>query len=333
MGYGFVPNGIREKNLYFYHPDHLGSSSYITDREGRITQHTEYIAFGEVLFEEHSTSKTMPYLFNGKELDTETNLTYFGARYLDMKTSLWLNTDPLAEKYPETSPYTYTLNNPIKFIDPDGRDVIPSKEFLKSSYASIYKNLMKTNTVYKNILSKYSNSKSFNFYLDYGDKNVSVGSNATTYSTRTITTQTQGKKIIGKSIDAVESKSYYGKSALTANNFEKSEIAMAGTLIHEALHAKIATTFKKEEHNHDTFMEYHDTYLNALKEYNQDNNLGYTDLQLNDLVWEGSKESKQFKDYIQKLSKANGNTYEEELKSYNERVSKIIWKERKNEEK
>ena len=82
--------------MYFYHPDHLGSSSYITDREGRITQHTEYIAFGEVLFEEHSTSTTMPYLFNGKELDQETNLTYFGARYLDMKTSLWLNTDPLS---------------------------------------------------------------------------------------------------------------------------------------------------------------------------------------------------------------------------------------------
>ena len=40
----------------------------------------------------------MPYLFNGKELDQEINLTYFGARYLDMKTSLWLNTDPLAEK-------------------------------------------------------------------------------------------------------------------------------------------------------------------------------------------------------------------------------------------
>ena len=104
--------------MYFYHPDHLGSSSYITDREGRITQHTEYIAFGEVLFEEHSTSKTMPYLFNGKELDQETNLTYFGARYLDMKTSLWLNVDPLAEK--TMTPYTYTNNNPIMFVDPTG---------------------------------------------------------------------------------------------------------------------------------------------------------------------------------------------------------------------
>jgi len=110
--------------LYFYHPDHLGSSSYITDREGRITQHTEYIAFGEVLFEEHSTSKTMPYLFNGKELDQETGLYYYGARYLDSKTSLWLNVDPLAEKYSNISPYAYVANNPIKYIDPDGRRII-----------------------------------------------------------------------------------------------------------------------------------------------------------------------------------------------------------------
>ena len=117
-GYGFVPNGIREKNLYFYHPDHLGSSSYITDREGRITQHTEYIAVGEVLFEEHSTSKAMPYLFNGKELDTETGLYYYGARYYDPKTSIFLNVDPLAEK--TITPYAYTNNNPIKYIDPTG---------------------------------------------------------------------------------------------------------------------------------------------------------------------------------------------------------------------
>ena len=106
--------------MYFYHPDHLGSSSYITDREGRITQHTEYIAFGEVLFEEHSTSTTMPYLFNGKELDTETGLYYYGARYYDPKTSIFLNVDPLAEKYPNKTPYHYVSNNPINRIDPWG---------------------------------------------------------------------------------------------------------------------------------------------------------------------------------------------------------------------
>ncbi|WP_317205960.1 RHS repeat-associated core domain-containing protein, partial [Flavobacterium psychrophilum] len=89
-----------------------------------ISQHVEYIAFGEVLFEEHSSSFKSPYLFNGKELDRETNLTNFGARYLDMKTSLWLNIDPLAEKYPGVSPYVFCLNNPVRFIDPDGREVI-----------------------------------------------------------------------------------------------------------------------------------------------------------------------------------------------------------------
>ena len=120
-GYGFIDNGIIEKNLYFYHPDHLGSSSYITDREGRITQHTEYIAFGEVLFEEHSVSPSMPYMFNGKELDSETGLYYYGARYYDPRVSIFLNVDPLAEKYPKTSPYTYTLNNPINLIDPTGK--------------------------------------------------------------------------------------------------------------------------------------------------------------------------------------------------------------------
>ena len=97
----------------------MGSSSYITDREGRITQHTEYIAFGEVLFEEHSTSKTIPYLFNGKELDTETGLYYYGARYYDPKVSIFLNVDPLAEKTHD--PYGYVWNNPMKFLDPDGK--------------------------------------------------------------------------------------------------------------------------------------------------------------------------------------------------------------------
>ncbi|MEP7094757.1 MAG: RHS repeat-associated core domain-containing protein [Flavobacterium sp.] len=82
------------------------------------------MAFGEVLFEEHSSSFSSPYLFNGKELDRETNLSYYGARYLDMKTSLWLNVDPLVEKYLNISPYAYVANNPINAIDPDGARII-----------------------------------------------------------------------------------------------------------------------------------------------------------------------------------------------------------------
>jgi len=64
-----------------------------------------------------------PYRFTGKEEDVETGLYYYGARYYDPKLSIWMSVDPLAGKYPAWSPYNYTMNNPIKFIDPDGRDV------------------------------------------------------------------------------------------------------------------------------------------------------------------------------------------------------------------
>ena len=73
------------------------------------------------MFEEHASSFKSPYLFNGKELDRESNLSYYGARYLDMKTSLWLSVDPLAEKAPGCTPYRTFFNNPIRYIDPDGR--------------------------------------------------------------------------------------------------------------------------------------------------------------------------------------------------------------------
>ncbi|WP_072972108.1 hypothetical protein [Flavobacterium saccharophilum] len=66
---GFTGIGLPENDIFYFHPDHLGSTSYITTRNGSISQHVEYIAFGEVLFEEHSSSFSSPYLFNGKELD------------------------------------------------------------------------------------------------------------------------------------------------------------------------------------------------------------------------------------------------------------------------
>ena len=62
------------------------------------------------------------FTFNAKELDNETGLYYYGARYLDPTGAMWLSVDPLFEKYAGMSPYNYCQNNPIKFIDPDGRD-------------------------------------------------------------------------------------------------------------------------------------------------------------------------------------------------------------------
>ncbi|WP_131800832.1 RHS repeat domain-containing protein, partial [Flavobacterium psychrophilum] len=162
---GFVGNGLPEKDVFYYHPDHLGSSSYISTLNGQISQHVEYIAFGEVLFEEHSSSFKSPYLFNGKELDRETNLTNFGARYLDMKTSLWLNVDPLAERGPEYSPYCYTFNNPMRFNDPDGRWPFPIGPISPINIIGIYNKftqIFSTPKGQKTAIERAYNPKTYN---------------------------------------------------------------------------------------------------------------------------------------------------------------------------
>src|SRR5690606_10840651 len=110
---------------FWYHPDHLGSSSYITNLAGEINQHIEYLPFGELLVEEHLNSYNSPFKFNAKEFDAETGNYYYGARYYNPKWSLWISVDPLWEKYPSWSPFAYTFQNSINFIDPDGRSGEP----------------------------------------------------------------------------------------------------------------------------------------------------------------------------------------------------------------
>lgn len=111
-----------ENLQFFYHPDHLGSSSFITNLEGEVVQHIEYVPFGEVFIEERNNVWNTPYLFNAKEFDEETGMYYYGARYYDPHLSLWMSTDPMQENNPNIATYSYTINNPINFIDPDGQD-------------------------------------------------------------------------------------------------------------------------------------------------------------------------------------------------------------------
>ena len=129
---------------YFYHSNHWGSTSYVTDATGAVSQHVEYVPFGEVFIEERNNTWNTPYLFNAKELDEETGLYYYGARYYDPRTSLWLSTDPMELKYPNVSTYCYTFNNPIKFIDLEGLSPIYNKsgDFLGTSNEGFTGNIL-----------------------------------------------------------------------------------------------------------------------------------------------------------------------------------------------
>ncbi|MFL9836662.1 RHS repeat-associated core domain-containing protein [Flavobacterium sp. ST-75] len=114
-------------DAFYFHPDQLGSSSYISNLAGNVSQHIEYMPFGEILVDEHINSFNTPFKFNGKEYDEETGNYYYSARYYDPKWSIFISVDPLAEK--TMSSYGYCYNNPIIYTDPDGRDPIYGKNF------------------------------------------------------------------------------------------------------------------------------------------------------------------------------------------------------------
>ena len=119
-GYGYIPNDTTREETFFYHSDHLGSTSYITDDKANITQYDAYLPYGELLVDEHSSSEELPYKFNGKQFDEETGLYYYGARYMNPVASIWYGVDNLAEDFTNIAAYVYCNNNPIRLKDPDG---------------------------------------------------------------------------------------------------------------------------------------------------------------------------------------------------------------------
>ncbi|MGI6320307.1 MAG: RHS repeat-associated core domain-containing protein [Bacteroidales bacterium] len=118
----FTETDEPETNIFFFHKDHLGSSTQISDINQSIVHHIEYMPTGELFAEQRDYWHT-PYRFNGKELDAETGLYYYGARYYTPELGVWLSVDPLSDKYPSISSFAYCLNNPVKLIDPNGMEV------------------------------------------------------------------------------------------------------------------------------------------------------------------------------------------------------------------
>lgn len=137
-GYGVFPEVVQ----YYYHTDQLGNVTWITDAQGRPVSFRAYLPTGEILREQvRVNTPLLSYAFNGKEQDQASGLSYFGARYLEPATGLWLSLDPLADAFPGHNPYAFGLHNPLRFTDPDGQeawDHFSSELAAAKDFARIY---------------------------------------------------------------------------------------------------------------------------------------------------------------------------------------------------
>ncbi|MDR0825378.1 MAG: DUF6443 domain-containing protein [Prevotella sp.] len=119
---GYIEGGV----YYYYVNDHLGNNRVVVNANGTVTQKNHYYPFG-MSFAENSVAEQglQPYKYNNKELDQMhgLNLYDYGARHLTLDIPRFTTVDPLTEKYYSISPYAYVGNNPLKYVDPDGRDV------------------------------------------------------------------------------------------------------------------------------------------------------------------------------------------------------------------
>jgi RHS repeat-associated protein len=117
--------------------DHLGSIRVVVNEAGDIVSSDDYYPWGMIM-DGRSTDNNYhnaKYKFTGKERDKETGYDYFGARYYDSRIGRWLAIDPMLEKHPEWSPYNYVLNNPLKLIDPNGKQILVSDPFFSYGFS------------------------------------------------------------------------------------------------------------------------------------------------------------------------------------------------------
>jgi len=126
-----LPEGYYQGGVYYYYlKDHLGDTRIVINSSGAIIEKSHYYPSG-MRFSDASTSNSaaLPFRYNGKEMETMNGLNQmdYGARRRFSWGPRWTGPDDLREKYYSISPYAYCLNNPVKFIDPDGKIVRDEK--------------------------------------------------------------------------------------------------------------------------------------------------------------------------------------------------------------
>lgn len=154
----------------YYDKDHLGNVRQVTaldgSRGGNVIQRNNYYPFGAEFCDNTASSSVQSRKYNGKEFDRMHGLnTYdYGARQYNPVTARWDRVDPLAHEYYGVSPYAYCMNNPVKFVDPDGES--PFSALIKFAAKQGVKTGIKT-YVKRNIENRLKNYMSKNMLKQF----------------------------------------------------------------------------------------------------------------------------------------------------------------------
>ena len=162
-----------EEKIYYYLQDHLGGVDVVLDENGDVIERKDYLPFGNERLKVENGNADEDYGFTGKELDEETGLYYYGARYYDPLIGRFISLDPLVlgeSSKPFSSilanpqalnGYSYVLNNPLRYVDEEGEyksDVHYDLTFYLSMVAGL----------------DFGQSKTIAFYNQYTDENPST---------------------------------------------------------------------------------------------------------------------------------------------------------------
>ena len=218
-----------------------------------VVSYSDYLCFGQLAPNRHGSEGSYRYGFNGKEkldeLHDNSGDSYdFGARILDVRLGRWLSCDPLESHYPQLSPYNFVNNNPLLYVDDDGRIIkLHYKENGKDKYL-IYEPGVKPST----------NNKAVQ---QFHEAVTTIMKNDADNTFQKIHEESQIVVFnIGNHINEDETKSeiYKNKTFIKINVFwnpnlglvltNDGELTPATALLHEAAHAlrRLQTNSKKE---------------------------------------------------------------------------------------
>ena len=107
-------------DIEYYHNNYLGSIQAITDGLGNVVWSRDYYPYGDEKGSGIGSDDANEYKFTGKEWDNESKFFYYWHRYYDPEIGRFVQVDPMWSEYPSMSPYQYTLNNPLRYVDPTG---------------------------------------------------------------------------------------------------------------------------------------------------------------------------------------------------------------------